>query len=257
MINGKKVVVTMPAYYAEKTVAKTVADISREVVDEIILVDDCSKDRTLEVAQGLGIVALRNEKNLNYGGNVKRCLQEALDRDADIIVLLHPDYQYTPKLVPAMAGMLATGFYDLCLASRTSGRGALSGGMPFWRYIANWGLTQVMDFALGTYHTEYHTGYRAYSRRLLQGVDFHALRNDFIFDNDLFVAALRRGYPTCEVTCPTAYEEDSSSIPFSKALRYGIQCLKLSGAHFGWRLTRRLRGQPSSRQLSPHSSAPE
>jgi len=242
MIEGKRVVVTMPAYHAEKTVAKTVADLSRDIVDEIILVDDCSKDGTFEAAQKLGITALRNEKNLNYGGNVKRCLQEAVDRGADIIILLHPDYQYTPKLVPAMAAMLATGFYDVCLASRTSGKGALSGGMPIWRYLANWGLTMVMDLALGTHHTEYHTGYRAYSRKLLEKVDFHALRNDFIFDNQMFVAALRGGFPTCEVTCPTVYEEESSSIPFSKAVRYGFQCLKLSGQHWVGRGVRRLRG---------------
>ncbi|MCB1225448.1 MAG: glycosyltransferase family 2 protein [Verrucomicrobiales bacterium] len=240
MIHGKKVVVTMPAYYAAKTLERTVADIPRDIADEIILVDDGSKDETYEIAQRLGITALRNETNLNYGGNVKRCLQEALNAGGDIIILLHPDYQYTPKLVPAMAAMLATEFYDLCLASRTSGRGALSGGMPMWRYLANWALTNVMDFALGTYHTEYHTGYRAYSRRLLEGVNFHALRNDFIFDNQLFVAALRGRYPTCEVTCPTSYEEDASSIPFSKAAKYGLQCLKLSGEHFIWRVKQRL-----------------
>ena len=227
----------MPAYWAEKTVAKTFADIPRDIVDEIILVDDCSKDRTFEVAQDLGISTYRNEKNLNYGGNVKRCLQLGLDSGADIVILLHPDYQYTPKLIPSMTAMLATGFYDLCLASRTSGKGALSGGMPFWRYLANWGLTNVMDFCLGTYHTEYHTGYRAYSKKLLQAVPFHEFRNDFIFDNQMFVAALRGGFHTCEVTCPTSYENDASSIPFSKAFRYGMQCLKLSGEHFLWRLS--------------------
>jgi len=230
----------MPAYWAEKTVEKTVAEIPREIVDEIILVDDCSKDRTMEVAQSLGISAYRNEKNLNYGGNVKRCLQLGLDAGADIVILLHPDYQYTPKLIPAMTAMLATEFYDLCLASRTSGRGALSGGMPVWRYLANWTLTNFMDFCFGTYHTEYHTGYRAYSRKLLTSVPFHEFRNDFIFDNQMFVAALRGKFRTCEVTCPTSYDEDTSSIPFKKAVVYGIQCLKLSSTHFLWRLSNRL-----------------
>ena len=242
MIQGKKVAVVMPAYWAEKTVEKTYAEIPRDIVDEVILVDDGSKDRTFEISQSLGISTYRNEKNLNYGGNVKRCLQLGLDSGADIIILLHPDYQYTPKLIPAMSAMLATGFYDLCLASRTSGRGALSGGMPIWRYLANWGLTNIMDFALGTYHTEYHTGYRAYSRALLERVPFHSFRNDFIFDNQMFVAALRYQCRTCEVTCPTSYEEDASSIPFKKALIYGLQCLKLSAEHFAWRVTSKLSG---------------
>jgi glycosyltransferase involved in cell wall biosynthesis len=237
MFQGKRVAVTMPAYWAEKTVEKTFRDIPLDIVDDVILVDDASGDRTSEISRSLGIQTHRNEKNLNYGGNVKRCLQFGVDSGADIVILLHPDYQYTPKLIPAMSAMLATGEYDLCLASRTSGRGALSGGMPIWRYLANWSLTNVMDFCLGTYHTEYHTGYRAYSRRLLETVPFHDFRNDFIFDNQMFVAALRQGFPTCEVTCPTSYEEDASSIPFSKALRYGIQCLKLSAAHLGWRIT--------------------
>ena len=226
----------MPAYLAEKTLGKTVAEIPREIVDDIIVVDGCSKDRTFEVAQTLGVSAYRNEKNLNYGGNVKRCLQLGLDAGADIIILLHPDYQYTPRLIPAMAAMLATELYDLCLASRTSGHGALSSGMPVWRYLANLVLTNVMDVCLGTHHTEYHTGYRAYSRKLLSSVPFHDLRNDFIFDNQVFVAAVRGGFDTCEVTCPTSYEEDASSIPFRKALRYGFQCLNLSGQHFLWRL---------------------
>lgn len=226
----------MPAYWAEKTVAKTVADIPRDIVDEIILVDDCSKDRTFEVARSLGISAYRNEQNLNYGGNVKRCLQLGLDAGADIIILLHPDYQYTPKLIPAMTAMIAAGFHDLCLASRISGVGALSGGMPVWRYLANWGLTNVMDLCLGTHHTEYHTGYRAYSRKLLEAVPFHEFRNDFIFDNQMFVAALQHGFHTCEVTCPTSYEKDASSISFQKAVRYGCQCLKLSAGHLLWRI---------------------
>jgi len=237
MLQGKKIAVTMPAYWAEKTVAKTYADIPLDIVDDVILVDDCSGDNTVEVAKKLGINAHRNETNLNYGGNVKRCLQLGLDSGADIIILLHPDYQYTPKLIPAMSALLATGYYDVCLASRTSGKGALSGGMPVWRYLANWGLTNIMDFCLGTYHTEYHTGYRAYSKRLLETVNFHELANDFIFDNELFVAALRHRLHTCEVTCPTSYEEDASSISFAKACKYGLQCLRLSASHLTWRLS--------------------
>ena len=239
----------MPAYFAEKTVGKTVAEIPREIVDDIILVDDCSKDRTLEVAQSLGISAYRNEKNLNYGGNVKRCLQLGLDAGADIIILLHPDDQYTSKLIHPMTAMLATELYDLCLASRTSGPGALSSGMPVWRYVANWAVSNVMDVCLGTHHTEYHTGYRAYSRKLLASIPFHDLRNDFIFDNQMFVAAVRGGFRTCEVTCPTSYEEDTSSIPFKKALRYGLQCLKLSGQHLFWRLTHKRPGKGHARRL--------
>ena len=227
MLQGKKIAVTMPAYFAEKTVAKTVADIPREFVDTVILVDDCSKDNTFAVAQSLGITAYRNDPNQNYGGNVKRCLQYALDEGADIVIQLHPDYQYTPKLTLPMASMLATGHWDLCLGVRTSGKGARD-TMPFWRYLPNRLITAAMDICLGVSHSEFHTGYRAYTRKLLETVPFHSYRNDFIFDNQMFIGALRAGFSTCEVTCPTSYEEDSSSIPFSKAARYGVQCLKIS-----------------------------
>jgi len=227
MLQGKKIAVTMPAYFAEKTVAKTVADIPREFVDTVILVDDCSKDNTFAVAQSLGITAYRNDPNQNYGGNVKRCLQYALDEGADIVIQLHPDYQYTPKLTLPMASMLATGHWDLCLGVRTSGKGARD-TMPFWRYLPNRLITAAMDICLGVSHSEFHTGYRAYTRKLLETVPFHSFRNDFIFDNQMFIGALRAGFSTCEVTCPTSYEEDASSIPFSKAARYGVQCLKIS-----------------------------
>ena len=237
MVHGYKVAVVMPAYYAEKTVERTVNDIPRDVVDEIILVDDASKDDTVAIAQSLEIQVYRNETNQNYGGNLKRCFQYALDSGADIIIQLHPDYQYSPKLLPAIAGMLATGFYGVCLASRTSGVGALSGGMPVWRYLANWGLTNFMDVCLGTRHTEYHTGYRGYTREVLETVPFRDLRDDFIFDNQMLVAAMKHGFATSEVTCPTSYEEDASSIGFGKAVRYGIQCVKLSLGHYGWRLS--------------------
>lgn len=235
MLQGKKIAVTMPAYYAEKTVAKTVADIPREFVDTVILVDDCSKDNTVATAQALGIQVHRNETNQNYGGNVKRCLQYALDAGADIVIQLHPDYQYTPKLTLAMASMLATGHWDLCLGVRTSGKGAKD-TMPFWRYLPNRVITAAMDVCLGVSHSEFHTGYRAYTRNLLEKVPFHTFRNDFIFDNQMFIGALRAGFLTCEVTCPTSYEEDASSIPFKKALKYGVQCLKISVPYFFERL---------------------
>ncbi len=237
MLQGKKIAVTMPAYFAEKTVEKTFRDIPREFVDTVILVDDGSKDNTFTVAQGLGIQTHRNEANLNYGGNVKRCLQLALDSGADIIIQLHPDYQYPPKLALPMAAMLATGSYDLCLAARLGGRSDTHGAMPFWRLLPNRVITLAMDFCLGTKHTEYHTGYRAYTRKLLETVPFHSFSNTFIFDNQMFIGALRHGFATCEVSCPTQYEEDSSSISFNKALRYGFHCLKISGAYLWERLT--------------------
>lgn len=246
MLEGKKIAIVMPGYFAEKTLEKTVNDIPKDIADFIILSDDCSKDRTVEVAKELGIEVHVNNPNLGYGGNVKQCLQYGLDSGADIIIQLHPDYQYTPKLIPAMAGMLLLeGTYDLVLGSRISGRGALSGGMPVWKYLANWGITNFMDLCLGRRHTEYHTGYRGYTRKLLEEVDFHALSDDFIFDNNLLVATVDRGYGTCEVTCPTVYEEDSSSISFQKALKYGFLCLGISIKQFGRRWVRKVRGEES------------
>jgi len=241
MLQGKKVAVTMPAYFAEKTVGKTFHDIPREFVDVVILVDDCSKDNTVSVSEQLGIRTFKNETNQNYGGNVKRCLQYALDAGADIVIQLHPDYQYPPQLALPMAAMLATGKYDLCLGARLSGRRDTRVAMPFWRLLPNRVLTRVMDICLGTKHTEYHTGYRAYSRKLLETVPFHSFSNTFIFDNEMFIGALRSGFSTCEVTCPTQYEEDSSSISFRKAVRYGIACLKISVAYLWDRIAGRVK----------------
>lgn len=235
MILGKKVAVTMPAYWAEKTVAKTVAAIPKEIVDVIILVDDCSKDRTVEVARELGIEVFRNETNQNYGGNVKRCLQEGLNKGADIVIQLHPDFQYPPEIVAPMAAILASGHYDFCLGARLGGRKDTREAMPFWRLLPNRLLTHVMDFCLNTKHTEYHTGMRGYTREVLETVDFHSLSNHFIFDNEMFIAALQKGFRPCEVSCPTVYEEDSSSISFQKAMRYGSECLKISFGHLLWR----------------------
>ena len=228
MIQGKKIAVTMPAYFAEKTVGKTLADIPREFIDTVILVDDGSKDNTFAVSQSLGIETYRNEKNLMYGGNVKRCLQLALDSGADIIIQLHPDYQYTPKLTLPMAAMLTTGFYDLCLGTRLNGRRDNRVAMPYWRLLPNRVITHIMDYCLRTKHTEFHTGYRAYTRKLLETVPFHTFSNTFLFDNEMLLGALRAGFATCEVSCPTSYDDDSSSISFSKALRYGIACVKIS-----------------------------
>lgn len=239
MLQGKKIAITMPGYFAEKTVGKTYRDIPLEFVDTVILVDDCSKDNTVAVSKELGIQTHVNETNQNYGGNVKRCLQYALDAGADIIIQLHPDYQYPPQLALPMAAMLATGKYDLCLGARLGGRKDQIDAMPFWRLLPNRVLTFVMDFCLGTKHTEYHTGYRAYTRELLEKVPFHTFSNTFIFDNEMFIGALRHGFRTCEVSCPTQYEEDSSSIGFKKAVRYGIACLKISVAYFWERITKK------------------
>lgn len=237
MIRGKKIVVTMPAYHAGKTVQRMWDTIPHDVVDTVIMVDDCSRDDGFEKAQALGIKAYRNEKNLNYGGNVKRCLQLALDDGADVIVLLHPDCQYSPAMVPAMAAMLIDTPYDLCLGSRTSGSGTLGTGMPIWKYLPNRIITGVMGACLGIRHTEFHTGYRAYSRRALETIPFHDLANNFIFDNEALVACLEKGLQTCEVTCPTIYEDDSSSIPFSKSVKYGLQCFRVAGGFLKKRLT--------------------
>lgn len=242
MLRGKKIAVTMPAYYAEKTVERTYRQIPLDIVDHVILVDDASKDRTYEIAKSLGIEAYRNEKNRNYGGNVKRCLSLGLESGADIVILLHPDCQYTPQLVIAMAAMLIDTPYDLCLASRVSGRGALSGGMPIWKYLANLGLTNFMDVCLGCRHTEYHTGYRAYTRELLEKVPFTTHSDDFIFDNETLVAAMDHGFKTCEVTCPTVYEEDSSSISFARSVRYGLACVGVSVPYLFRRIGRRMGG---------------
>lgn len=228
MLQGKKIAVTMPGYYAGKTIERMWEMIPKDIADTVIFVDDASKDDGFEKARRLGMEAHQNPVNLNYGGNVKRCLRLGLESGADVVILIHPDCQYTPALIPAMAAMLIGTPYDLCLASRTSGVGALSEGMPFWRYLPNRVITSFMSICLGIRHTEYHTGYRAYSRQLLETVPFETLANDFIFDNEMLIASLERGFRTCEVTCPTVYEEGSSSISFAKSVRYGLQCLRIS-----------------------------
>jgi glycosyltransferase involved in cell wall biosynthesis len=223
----QKVVVVMPAYNAQHTIEKTWREVvSHDVVDLVIVVDDASQDDTMKMAAGLDrVIAHRHAKNLGYGGNQKTCYQLALDHGADIVVMVHPDYQYTPKLIPAMASMVASGIYSCVLASRILGGGALEGGMPLWRYIANRFLTLFGNILLGTKVSEFHTGYRAFSRELLEALPLSANSNDFVFDNEILAETVWLGFQIGEVSCPTSYAPDASSINFARSVKYGFGCL--------------------------------
>ncbi|MFM7784979.1 MAG: glycosyltransferase family 2 protein, partial [Gammaproteobacteria bacterium] len=200
-------------------------EVPRDVVDEVILVDDCSNDRTDELARSLGLRTIRHERNLGYGGNQKTCYTEALEAGADVVVMLHPDYQYTPSLVTAMAAMITSGQYDAVLGSRILGRGALAGGMPVYKYVANRLLTLIENLLLGYKFTEYHTGYRAWSSRLLQTLPLGRNSDDFVFDNQMLVQACHFGFRIGEISCPTRYFDEASSISFARSVRYGIGVL--------------------------------
>ncbi len=228
MILGKKITVVMPAYNAEFTLRRTFEEIPREIVDDVILVDDASKDRTVEVARELGIHYVVHPKNLGYGGNQKTCYQEALKRGADIVIMMHPDYQYTPKLIPAMAGMIASGIYDVVMASRILGRGALKGGMPRYKYVFNRFLTATQNLLMRQKLSEYHTGYRAFSREVLLRLPLLANSDDFIFDNQMIAQAAFHNFRIGEISCPTHYSEDSSSINFRRSVVYGLGVLGVS-----------------------------
>jgi len=228
MLNGKKIVVVMPAYNAEKTLEKTYSDIPFEIVDDIILVDDASRDNTSEIARRLGIHTIVHTENLGYGGNQKTCYRAALDLGADIVIMVHPDYQYTPKLIPAMASMIAYGEFDAVLGSRILGTGALEGGMPLYKYVANRFLTLFENLLLGYKLSEYHTGYRAFSREILERLPLDRNSNDFVFDNQMLAQIIWFGYRIGELTCPTRYFTDASSINFRRALVYGLGVLKTS-----------------------------
>jgi glycosyltransferase involved in cell wall biosynthesis len=228
MLNGKKIVVVMPAYNAEKTLEKTYSEIPFEVVDDVILVDDASRDRTAEIARKLGVRTIVHEKNLGYGGNQKSCYRDALSLGADIVIMVHPDYQYTPKLIPAMASMIAYGEFDAVLASRILGTGALEGGMPLYKYIANRLLTLSENLMLSYKLSEYHTGFRAFSREILERLPLHKNSNDFVFDNQMLAQIVWFGYRIGELTCPTRYFEDASSINFRRSVAYGLGVLKTS-----------------------------
>ena len=225
MLKGKRVVVVMPAYNAERTLKTTYGEIPQEIVDDVILVDDQSQDRTAEIARSLGIHTIVHSKNEGYGGNQKTCYQEAIKLGADIIIMVHPDYQYTPKLITAMASLISEGLFDCVLGSRILGVGALRGGMPRYKYVANRVLTFIQNLLLDYKLSEYHTGYRAFSRALLEALPLENNDDDFVFDNQMLSQIIYAGYDIAEVTCPTRYMEDSSSISFPRAVRYGFGVL--------------------------------
>jgi glycosyltransferase involved in cell wall biosynthesis len=226
LVNGKKVVVVLPAYNAAKTLKMTYQDIPRAFVDDVVLVDDASWDGTPAVAQELGITVVIHEENKGYGGNQKTCYRTALDLGADIVIMLHPDYQYTPKLIPAMATMIAYGEFDAVLASRILGIGALQGGMPLYKYISNRFLTLLENLLVGHKLSEYHTGYRAFSREILERLPLDKNSDDFVFDNQMLAQIIWFGYRIGEVSCPTKYFEDASSINFRRSVIYGFGVLK-------------------------------
>ncbi len=224
---SSKVVVVMPAYNAEATLRKTYDEVMAQgVVDLVIVVDDQSRDRTVDVARGLpGVQVVVHERNLGYGGNQKTCYRAALNAGGDIVIMVHPDYQYTPKLIPAMVSLIRSGLYDCVVASRILGGYAMKGGMPLWRYVANRGLTLVENFFLGAKLSEYHSGYRAFSRRILESLPLDQNSDDFVFDNQMLAQVIWSGYMVAEVSCPTRYAADASSINFARSVRYGFGCL--------------------------------
>ncbi len=235
MLHGKKVIVVMPAYRAEKTLAACHAAIPHEIVDEVLLVDDASDDATVAVADRLGIATHRHAQNRGYGGNQKTCYALALARGADIVVMLHPDYQYDPRLVTAMAAMVASDVYDVVIGSRILGNTALAGGMPRWKYVANRALTFVQNLLLGSKLSEFHSGYRAFSRRVLETLPLARNSDDFVFDNEMLVQSLAFGMRLGEISCPARYFEDASQINFRRSVVYGCGVLRTSLAYRAWK----------------------
>ncbi|MFH4966454.1 glycosyltransferase family 2 protein [Gaetbulibacter sp. M235] len=233
MIYNKKIVIVLPAFNAEKTLEKTFREIPFEIVDDIILVDDYSTDKTLEVAKKIGINnIIQHQKNKGYGGNQKTCYNKALELNAEIILMLHPDYQYTPKLIHSMCYLIANDVYPVVLGSRILGRGALKGGMPIYKYLANRFLTLFQNILMRQKLSEYHTGYRAFSSKVLIDIDFNKNSNDFVFDNQLLAQICFKGYEIAEITCPTKYFKDASSINLKRSCIYGLGVLKTSIQYF-------------------------
>ena len=232
MLNGKRITVVMPAYNAEKTLRKTHNEIPHDIVDNVILTDDASQDRTAEIAKQLNIKTFVHTKNKGYGGNQKTCYQEALRIGSDIIIMLHPDYQYTPKLITSMASMISHGVFDAVIASRILGNKALAGGMPRYKYIANRLLTAVENLIIQQKLSEYHTGYRAFSAEVLKSIPLIENSDDFVFDNEMLLQTMYFGFSVGEVSCPAKYFEEASSISFRKSVTYGIGVLHTAMKYF-------------------------
>jgi glycosyltransferase involved in cell wall biosynthesis len=253
MLNGKKIVVVMPAYNAAKTLKQTYNELPHDIVDEVVLVDDHSNDETAELAHSIGINhVIVHDNNLGYGGNQKTCYRYALNLGADIVIMVHPDYQYTPKLCTAMASLIANGVYECVLGSRILGTGALKGGMPKYKYIANRCLTMFQNIMLNYKLSEYHTGYRAFSRKLLQQLPLEENSNDFVFDNQMLLQIIFAGYQIGEITCPTLYMEDASSISFVRSVQYGLGIIRATMEYklCKWRLVKAPRYMPSAHNAS-------
>lgn len=237
MIKNKKVVVVLPAYNAALTLEKTYNEIPFDIVDEVVLVDDVSKDGTVEVAARIGIKhIIKHQKNRGYGGNQKSCYDKALELGGDIVIMLHPDYQYTPLLIQSMAHIIANDLYPVVFGSRILGKGASKGGMPLYKYIFNRCLTLTQNILIGQKLSEYHTGYRAFSREVLETVDYEANNDDFVFDNEMISQVFMAGFEIAEITCPTKYFPEASSINFSRSSKYGLGVLRVSFTHFFYKM---------------------
>lgn len=228
MLDGKKLIVIMPAYNAEKTLLMTYNDLPHDYIDDVILVDDFSSDRTVELAKSLGVKTIRHNKNIGYGGNQKTCYKNAIKEKADIIIMIHPDYQYSPKLALSLATMILSGHYDIALGSRIIGGNTLKGGMPVYKYIANRFLTFIENIIVGAKLSEYHTGFRAYSKQVLETLPFENNSDDFLFDNEFLVQGLLFGFRIGEISCPTKYFNEASSISFYRSVKYGFGVLLTS-----------------------------
>ncbi len=257
MFHGKKIVVVMPAYNAAKTIERTYAEIPLDLVDEIVVTDDASRDETVAVARRLGLRTIVHDRNRGYGGNQKTCYAEALRLGGDVVIMLHPDYQYTPRLIPAMIALITDGPFDVVLGSRVLGGRARAGGMPLYKYVANRVLTAIQNLLCGAKLSEYHTGYRAFSREVLEALPLLENSDDFVFDNQMLAQILLAGSEVGEVSCPAAYFEEASSIDFRRSVRYGLGVLAVSLQAFLQRLglvSFRI-FDPNGRRLTPEAVA--